>query len=37
LDVKLISVRRNIFKFNGSAYVDSQLITSAELLTTVIT
>ena len=37
LDVKLISVRRNIFKFNGSAYVDSQLITSAELLTTVST
>ena len=37
LDVKLVSVRRNIFKFNGSAFVDSQLITSAELLTTVIT
>jgi|TARA_B110000046_G_scaffold158763_1_gene170922 3-hydroxyacyl-[acyl-carrier-protein] dehydratase len=36
LDVELLSVRRNIFKFIGSAHVDSQLITSAELLTTVI-
>ena len=35
LDVKFLTLKRNIWKFQASAYVDSQLITSAELLTTV--
>ncbi|GJM04909.1 MAG: 3-hydroxyacyl-[acyl-carrier-protein] dehydratase FabZ [marine bacterium B5-7] len=35
LDVKFLALKRNIWKFHASAYVDSQLITSAELLTTV--
>jgi 3-hydroxyacyl-[acyl-carrier-protein] dehydratase len=34
LDVKFITVRRNIWKFEASAYVDSKLVASAELLTT---
>lgn len=35
LDVKFLTLKRNIWKFQASAYVDSKLITSAELLTTV--
>jgi 3-hydroxyacyl-[acyl-carrier-protein] dehydratase len=35
LDVEFITVRRNIWKFNASAYVDSELVASAELLTTI--
>jgi len=34
LEVEYITVRRNIWKFNASAYVDSKLVASAELLTT---
>ncbi len=35
LDVKFLALKRNIWKFHASAYVDSQLVTSAEILTTV--
>lgn len=35
LDVKFIALKRNIWKFHASAYVDSHLVTSAEILTTV--
>lgn len=35
LEVEFLTLKRNIWKFQASAYVDSQLITSAELLTTV--
>ena len=35
LDVKFITLKRNIWKFHASAHVDSNLIASAELLTTV--
>jgi 3-hydroxyacyl-[acyl-carrier-protein] dehydratase len=35
LDVKFVTLKRNIWKFNASARVDSNLIASAELLTTV--
>ncbi|MBL1142353.1 MAG: 3-hydroxyacyl-[acyl-carrier-protein] dehydratase FabZ [Proteobacteria bacterium] len=34
LDVEFITVKRNIWKFEASAYVDSKLVASAELLTT---
>ncbi len=34
LEVEFITVRRNIWKFEASAYVDSKLVASAELLTT---
>ncbi len=34
LDVDFITVKRNIWKFQASAYVDSKLVASAELLTT---
>jgi 3-hydroxyacyl-[acyl-carrier-protein] dehydratase len=34
LDVEFITVRRNIWKFQTSATVDSKLVASAELLTT---
>lgn len=34
LDVEFLTVRRNIWKFQASAYVDSKLVASAELLTT---
>ncbi len=34
LDVEFITVRRNIWKFQASATVDSKLVASAELLTT---
>ena len=34
LDVKFLTVRRNIWKFEASAYVDSKIVASAELLTT---
>lgn len=35
LDVKFLTVKRNIWKYDAFAYVDSKLIASAELLTTV--
>ena len=35
IDVKFVTVKRNIWKYNASAYVDSSLVASAELLTTV--
>jgi len=35
LDVKFLALKRNIWKFHASAHVDSNLIASAELLTTV--
>jgi len=35
LDVKFLTLKRNIWKFHASAHVDSNLIASAELLTTV--
>lgn len=35
LDVKFLTVKRNIWKFHASAYVDSDLVASAELLTTI--
>jgi 3-hydroxyacyl-[acyl-carrier-protein] dehydratase len=34
LDVEFITVKRNIWKFHASAYVNSKLVASAELLTT---
>jgi 3-hydroxyacyl-[acyl-carrier-protein] dehydratase len=34
LDVEFLTVKRNIWKFEASAYVDSKLVASAELLTT---
>ena len=35
LEVKFITEKRNIYKYEASAFVDSKLIASAELLTTV--
>ena len=35
VEVDFITVRRNIWKYEAAAYVDSKLIASAELLTTV--
>ncbi len=35
LDVEFMALKRNIWKFHASAHVDEHLITSAELLTTV--
>lgn len=35
IEVKLITERRNIWKYHASAFVESRLIASAELLTTV--
>lgn len=35
LEVKFLTLRRNIWKFEASAFVDSKMIASAELLTTV--
>ncbi len=35
LDVKFLTLKRNIWKFHASAYVDSDLVASAELLTTI--
>ena len=35
LDVKFLALKRKIWKFHASAHVDSNLIASAELLTTV--
>lgn len=35
LDVNFITLKRNIWKFHASARVDSHLVTSAEILTTV--
>jgi 3-hydroxyacyl-[acyl-carrier-protein] dehydratase len=35
IDVEFITLKRNIWKFRASAYVDSKLVTSAEILTTV--
>lgn len=34
LDVEFITVKRNIWKFQANAYIDSKLVASAELLTT---
>ncbi len=34
IDVEFITVRRGIWKFQASAYVESKLVASAELLTT---
>jgi 3-hydroxyacyl-[acyl-carrier-protein] dehydratase len=34
LDIEFITVRRNIWKFHASATVDSKLVASSELLTT---
>lgn len=34
LDIEFITVKRNIWKFKASAYVDSKLVASSELLTT---
>jgi 3-hydroxyacyl-[acyl-carrier-protein] dehydratase len=34
LDIEFVTVRRGIWKFQASAYVDSKLVASAELLTT---
>ncbi len=34
MDVEFLTVKRNIWKFHASAYVDSKLVASAELLTT---
>ena len=34
LDVEFLTVKRNIWKFEASAYVESKLVASAELLTT---
>jgi 3-hydroxyacyl-[acyl-carrier-protein] dehydratase len=34
INVDFITVKRNIWKFEASAYVDSKLVASAELLTT---
>ncbi|MCG8378255.1 MAG: 3-hydroxyacyl-ACP dehydratase FabZ [Proteobacteria bacterium] len=35
LEVKFLTVKKNIWKYDAAAYVDSKLIASAELLTTV--
>ena len=35
IEVKLITVKRNIWKYEASAFVDSKLVAAAELLTTV--
>ena len=35
IEVEFITERRNIYKYNASAYVESKLVASAELLTTV--
>jgi 3-hydroxyacyl-[acyl-carrier-protein] dehydratase len=34
MDIEFITVKRGIWKFNASAYVDSKLVASSELLTT---
>lgn len=36
IDVKFLNEKRNIWKFDASAYIDSKLVASAELLTTVV-
>lgn len=35
IEVEFITEKRNIYKYNASAYVESKLVASAELLTTV--
>jgi len=34
LKVEVLTVKRGIWKFKGSAYVDDKLVTSAELMCT---
>jgi 3-hydroxyacyl-[acyl-carrier-protein] dehydratase len=34
MEIEFLTVRRGIWKFNASAYVDSKLVASSELLTT---
>jgi len=35
VEVEFITMKRNIYKYDAKAYIDSKLVASAELLTTV--